>query len=337
MDRARRRHWSFAAVAAIAAALAAVLAAPSNALAVTGPGERIAVQGLVARAKPAPPVICTAQQDFDAVHGVGSPPVDQVVGCLEDFSFNDGLYAGDQASQYVPITSLTAKPSTATVVFNASMTITLDLGYPTCTQAQLSNGPSPTPCSYDPEILSARWIPQSQAGYQYPTGATFNACGQNSQGQLPTGVDSITCTGSFSAPASEVAHLDPNAWFVIRARDHVDSSDATINGEEFTEDAVSVKLSATTPALPGPVSVGFTGKSSALSATDRAALSALAAKLSAGAAVTVTGYAKGSATLARKRAAAAAAFLKSKLSLSVTIKSVTSSSSNKATVVTTRR
>jgi hypothetical protein len=66
-----------------------------------------------------------------------------------------------------------------------------------------------------------------------------------------------------------------------------------------------------------------------------AALNVLAKKLVAGATVVITGYAKGSATLAKTRALAVRAFLSAHVSVHVTIK--TSTTFNKATVITTRQ
>jgi|GEM_PF-3918657 len=339
MTNHNRGRWVNSIVASAAASAAGLLLALSSvaASATVAPGVFAPARIVTSpHGKPPAPVICTAQEDLEGVYGVGTPPTPVPQGCLLDFTFNDSTLTGTQASDYVPVSSLRITPSTTDVMVDKTMTITLNLGYPLCSQAQLSNGPSSTPCSYDPEILSARWIPYNEPGYQYPTTATFNACGQNSQGQLPVGVDSITCTGSFSEPAGAHYRIDPNAWLIIRAKAQVDSSNASINGEEFTEDAVSMVASAAAT-LPGPVTIPFSAGSSALSATATSQLSALAAKLSSGAAVRVTGYAKGDATLARKRAAAAAAYLKAKVSVATAQRIVTTQSTNKVTVVTIKR
>jgi outer membrane protein OmpA-like peptidoglycan-associated protein len=85
---------------------------------------------------------------------------------------------------------------------------------------------------------------------------------------------------------------------------------------------------------PGESNLGFSANSATLGAGARTALRALARKLGAGARVTITGYAKGNARLARARAVAAAAYLKRFAHVTVTI-SARTSSSNKVTVLTT--
>ena len=95
-------------------------------------------------------------------------------------------------------------------------------------------------------------------------------------------------------------------------------------------------LSYTAP-KPATVSVTFTSKSSVLSAAAKRVLLALSQKLISGASVTVTGYAKGNVALARSRAVTASRYLADKIKIHVTLKTVTSASVNKVTVVTTKQ
>jgi uncharacterized protein YjbI with pentapeptide repeats len=95
-------------------------------------------------------------------------------------------------------------------------------------------------------------------------------------------------------------------------------------------------LSYTAP-KPATVSVTFTSKSSVLSAAAKRVLLALSQKLISGASVTVAGYAKGNVALARSRAVTASRYLADKIKIHVTLKTVTSASVNKVTVVTTKQ
>jgi outer membrane protein OmpA-like peptidoglycan-associated protein len=92
----------------------------------------------------------------------------------------------------------------------------------------------------------------------------------------------------------------------------------------------------TTPDLvPAALSLGFSANSATLGVNEYTALRAVAKKLKAGARVTIIGYAKGNAKLARARAEAAAACLKKYAHVTVTIH-VNTSSANKVTVATTK-
>jgi outer membrane protein OmpA-like peptidoglycan-associated protein len=68
----------------------------------------------------------------------------------------------------------------------------------------------------------------------------------------------------------------------------------------------------------------------------KANLAILAKKLARGYSITVTGYAKRNAVLAKRRAEVVAAFLATLVKTHVTLKVVTKTTSSKATVVTTR-
>ncbi|HEV3188745.1 MAG TPA: hypothetical protein VGZ04_11970 [Acidimicrobiales bacterium] len=89
----------------------------------------------------------------------------------------------------------------------------------------------------------------------------------------------------------------------------------------------------------GPVSitVSFIGKSSALSAESKKALKTLASKLSSGATVTITGFAKDDAALAKARAKSVANYLASFARIRVTLKTSTSVAVARATVSSANR
>lgn len=104
----------------------------------------------------------------------------------------------------------------------------------------------------------------------------------------------------------------------------------------FASSPVAVQVTGgINPPVPGAVRVAFKGRSGKLSSAARANLQKLSQRLIGGAAVTVTGYAKADATLARKRARAVLAFLSSKVTVEGKIRTVTKTKSNVVSVVTT--
>jgi outer membrane protein OmpA-like peptidoglycan-associated protein len=109
------------------------------------------------------------------------------------------------------------------------------------------------------------------------------------------------------------------------------ASDGTYAAISTTATSVSMAV----PARPRTLTVEFKVGSAALTSAARSELATLAKELVKGATITVTGYAKGNAALARSRATAVANLLKSKAH--ATIKTVTTSSANSTTVVTTKQ
>jgi outer membrane protein OmpA-like peptidoglycan-associated protein len=89
------------------------------------------------------------------------------------------------------------------------------------------------------------------------------------------------------------------------------------------------------PARPRTLTVEFKAGSAALTPAAKSELTKLSKELVRGASITVTGYAKGNAKLAKGRASAVADYLKAKAH--ATVKSVTTSGANTATVVTTKQ
>jgi len=88
---------------------------------------------------------------------------------------------------------------------------------------------------------------------------------------------------------------------------------------------------------PMAITVNFAAKSITLNTRAKKALRTLARKLVAGASVTITGYAKGDAALAKSRAKVVATYLASLVKIHVTRKSVTNVTSEKATVISSNR
>jgi outer membrane protein OmpA-like peptidoglycan-associated protein len=87
------------------------------------------------------------------------------------------------------------------------------------------------------------------------------------------------------------------------------------------------------PRIPA-LNLSFTAKSYALSASDKNQLQALAGKLSPGARVTFTGYARSDLSLARDRALSTADFLYARVKIQWRVVSVSTRSLNRVTVTT---
>jgi hypothetical protein len=107
---------------------------------------------------------------------------------------------------------------------------------------------------------------------------------------------------------------------------------ADSNYDATSSTATSVIMSRL--AIPAPVSVVFAKGQSTLSAIARRSLVALSARLNAGAQLSVTGYAHDNAKLARNRADIVIAFVTKRIQVAAVIKIITSSTFNKAMVVT---
>jgi len=90
------------------------------------------------------------------------------------------------------------------------------------------------------------------------------------------------------------------------------------------------------PAVPAKVTIAFASNQKALNSKAKADLKRLAKRLVAGAKLTVIGYAKGQPTLARNRANVVAHYLKTMVRITVTLKVVFNSWSNKVIVTTVK-
>ena len=117
---------------------------------------------------------------------------------------------------------------------------------------------------------------------------------------------------------------------IVTATKGADSTYASVS-------SVATTVALVVPAIPSKVTTSVAPGKSSVSSGARSALRALAKKLVAGAEVTITGYAKGNAVLARSRANAVARYLKSLVSVRVTEKTVTTSSANDVTVRTIKQ
>jgi hypothetical protein len=91
------------------------------------------------------------------------------------------------------------------------------------------------------------------------------------------------------------------------------------------------------PKKPAPLNLSFAAGSSALSASDKSQLQALARKLTSGAKVTITGYARSNPSLARNRAISTTNYLQTrvKVTWSWKVVSISTRSLNRVTVTTT--
>jgi hypothetical protein len=112
---------------------------------------------------------------------------------------------------------------------------------------------------------------------------------------------------------------------------------ATKSGDGTYLPAVAItSVLMTLPDKPRPLTLSFSGSSSALSGAARSELTNLLKKLISNASLTVTGFASGNSKLARSRAVAVQNYLEKSLTLHVVIETNTRTSSNSATVVTSK-
>jgi hypothetical protein len=117
---------------------------------------------------------------------------------------------------------------------------------------------------------------------------------------------------------------------IVTATKKADSAHTAISSPATT---ITMSL----PARPSAVTLGFAAGKSALNAAARSALTRLTKKLVAGASVTITGYAKGNVVLAKSRARVTSKYLSGKIKIHASLKTVTSASLNKVTVITTKQ
>jgi hypothetical protein len=111
------------------------------------------------------------------------------------------------------------------------------------------------------------------------------------------------------------------------------ASDASYDAATSLATTIALVL----PATPSKVTTSIAPGSSSLSAGAKTQLRTLAKKLVDGASLTITGYAKNDARLAKSRASAVARYLESLVRVKVTLKTVVTSSSNHVIVVTNKQ
>jgi len=150
-------------------------------------------------------------------------------------------------------------------------------------------------------------------------------------GSVATGNTTITCgTLGASATSCTISGLTPSTTYTISV------STLTAGGTSVAATKTAATTGGTvTGTVPSPFQILFSGTSTALTAAAKKTLVAYGLKLSAGGDVTLTGYAKGNAFLAKSRATTVALFLEAAVSnLRFQLHEVTSSSANSVFVVT---
>jgi hypothetical protein len=163
----------------------------------------------------------------------------------------------------------------------------------------------------------------------------FAVSWQTSDGTSPASTSPITMT--INDPAIAVG----DSVYLVSSSGLTLVATATVAGTvtfTFTSDPIFLVTAATPPPpkIPGAVAVGFKIKASVLGDSEQKALSRLVSKLTRGASITVTGFAKGDVSLAKLRAQRVAAFIIARVNVHVTIKTNISTAVNKVTVVTTK-
>jgi hypothetical protein len=246
------------------------------------------------------------------------------------------------------LAQLTASPpiiATVPVAYGAPITVitsTTD-----ATTATLISGAATATITVPPGSL-----PASTVVSVYPITDTSTLNSQVPPGQsyvMSLAVSWQAPDGSSPAATTPITMTitDPNivagdTIYELTSKGLVAVGTATTNGSvtvTFTSDPVFIvaqKGSHVVSSRPATITTQFTGRSAALSSKIKSALTALSKKLHAGALVMVTGYAKGSAALAKNRAAAVAKFLATLVKVHVTLKIVTVTTFNKVTVATTK-
>jgi hypothetical protein len=163
---------------------------------------------------------------------------------------------------------------------------------------------------------------------RFGTALSLTTSGGSGSGTLSFSVVNGTATGC-SVTGALLTSLSAGTCVVTATKAADSSFDSVSSG------ATTIDLAL--PVVPSKVSTSFAAHKAALSAGARSQLRALAKKLIAGASVTVTGYAKGDATLAKARATAVANYLKSLVHVKVTLKTVTRTSANEVAVTTSKQ
>lgn len=181
--------------------------------------------------------------------------------------------------------------------------------------------------------MSALFAPQAALKLTSSHGKVGTALKLTTSGGTGTGAVTFTVTNG-TAKGCKVA---TNVLTATRAGTCVVTATKVNDGTYNATSSPATPVAMALPPRPGLVTVTFAANSSALRGTARNSLTALARKLVSGASTTVTGYAAGNAKLAKSRATAVAKFLSGKVHEHATIKTVTTSASNKATVATTKQ
>ena len=175
--------------------------------------------------------------------------------------------------------------------------------------------------------------PPLPPGYAYEVPEVI-ACSPHQTGITPPIELTITDLAYSASEGDIVYQVTPQGTLVTANVVSTSGDTVTIS---FSSDPVFViAVPAARLARPGTVAVSFSLKKSTLSSTDKVALTKLSTKLASGASVTITGYAKHNTNLATSRSKAVEKYLGAMVRLKFTLKSVTSTNSNRATVKTTK-
>jgi hypothetical protein len=187
--------------------------------------------------------------------------------------------------------------------------------------------------SSDPTFLVAtKLVAQAILSAMAPPGTAGRGDALSSSGGSGTGAVTYSATnGTAKGCAITKGHLTATSagTCLVTA---TKASDGTYAATTSTATSVAFVL----PAKPGEVSVNFSGSTSALNASGRRVLAALANKLVPGASVTITGYASGSKQLAGARANAVRQFLATIIKVNVTLLASTAGS-NKVVIGTSKQ
>jgi len=191
------------------------------------------------------------------------------------------------------------------------------------------------PSTSDPTFIVTQpaLATQAQLSISKRSGRVGTALALATSGGSGTGAVTFTVSnGTASGCAISGSSLTTTSagTCIVTATKKADSAHTAISSAATT---ITMSL----PARPSAVTLGFAAGKSALNAAAQKALGALAKKLVAGASVTVTGYAKGNVVLAKSRARVTSKYLSGKIKIHATLKTVTSASLNKVTVITTKQ
>jgi hypothetical protein len=189
--------------------------------------------------------------------------------------------------------------------------------------------PTGTTVSVYPIVNTMSLVAEIPAGKSYVIAAAVSW--QTPSGTSPAASAPITMTITDPSVQSGAT------LYVLTSTGVEVAGTATADGSvtiTFLTDPVFVVAQTALPARPATIALHFGATDGSLSAGAKEALTSLAKRLVAGATVTITGYAKGSARLARSRANAAAKYLFSRVKIHLTLKTVSNTTANKVTVAT---
>lgn len=235
-----------------------------------------------------------------------------------------GVVVSQKLSASVLSATFTGLPTGSTYTIAVAATNALGTGpYSEVTGSKASlavpGAPKITGVTPTSSSLAISWSAPSTNGGSVITGYLVS---------VSAGNVTVTC-GSVSATATTctIPGLSSSTTYQV--------SVSALNANGPGAAASSSGTTAQAALTPANITVSFTAGSTALSTVTKNALVALAQKLSSGATLTLTGYAKGDTFLAKSRATTVALFLEAAVSnLKFQLREVITSSANAVTVVT---